>query len=381
MDAITETTNLEGPATTVTGDRGEEETYFRGSRGATTIGDASGATEPGRARLEHAMAGWNTTGLGTPQRATAGRVGNTGESHRAQEGPTNAAGRAIHDAVTELAPPAIGRQPQLVLVDGGLGIANQSMNSELHQPRPIKNNMATVLGDPDLVGVSEGRAGLQVTREVYRETEEPRAQKSSSIVKEHVIQHAGNLLNVTVGANKTSELSLGHDIYGPDRTKQPTEPNNLQITPGRIVEQVEHTESATSRVPSTVVNPFNSLEDTWVKSTMQNLAINDAINDDTNAPNTTTIGQLSASPILKHAIAGPDNLKPLKEIVIPLRHAINKSEVARLDSSRNPIRDPSGAEDTGEAYESVVHSKEMAIDDGIQLTTDTSNLASVTNPR
>ncbi|KAL0630980.1 hypothetical protein Q9L58_010171 [Maublancomyces gigas] len=352
VDTITETANSEGPATTTARDReAEEVAYFQGSRGDAT-----------EVMLEHAMAGWNTT----PQGTTAGRIGSTGEGLRA---PTTAVSHAVRHAANGLAPPAIDRKLQLKLADGGLGIANQSI-SETRQSRSIENNMATVLGDPDIVTVSEGRAGLQVTSEVHREEGE----KSSPIVKEHAIRYVGNLLGITGGADNTfSELSLGHDIYGPDRTKQPTS--------GRIVGQDGHTGSAIPRVPSTFVGSlFNSLEDTRVRGTVQKLAINGAMNDDINAPNATTIGRLSVSPVLEHAVAGLDNQKPLKEIVIPL-HVINKDEVTGLDGSHNPMRDPSGAEDTGVAYGGVVSSRLVAMDDGIQLTTSTPNPASVTNPR
>lgn len=360
MDTITETTDSEGPATTVAGDREEEEeTYFQGSRGD--------ATEPDIVMLEYAMAGWNTT----PQGTTAGGIGSTGEGLR---GPATAVSHAVRHAANGLAPPAVDRQLQLVLADGGLGIANRSMDSEMHQPRSIGNNMATALGELDIVTVSEGRAGLHVTSEVYREEGE----KASPIIKEHAFRYVGNLLDVTVGANNTSSgLGLGHGIYEPGRTKQPT----WLDTPGRIIGQDEYTVSAIPRVLSTVVGSlFNSLEDPRVKSAVQKLAINSAMDNGTNAPNATTIGQVSVSPALEHAVAGLDNLKPLKGMVVPL-HAIDKDEVTGLDSSHNPMGDPSGAEDTGEAYGGVVPSRLIAMDGGIQLTTSTPNPASFTNPR
>lgn len=380
VDAITETTNLGGPVMAVARDWEEEKnTSFRGSREATTIGRASGTTEPGRARLEHRMDGWDTTDLGTPQRTAVGRIGSMGAGRRVQERPTTAVSHAIHDADTEIPPPAIDWQPQLVLVDGGLKIANLSMESEMHQPRSIENDPVTALGDPDLVTASEGRAGLQITREVYREVDEPRAQESSPIVKAHAIQYIGNLLSVTATANKTfSELSLGHDVYQPERTKKPTGLNNLQISYSRIVGQDVCAESAIPRVPSTVANP---LEDTRVESTMQKPVVNHAMHDDTNAPNTTTISQLSALPILKHAIAGPDNLNQLKGMIIPLHRTVNIDVITGLDSSRNPMRDLSGAKGTGGAYGRVVYSRAMAVDDGIQATTSTPNPTTVTDSR
>lgn len=233
--------------------------------------------------------------------------------------------------------------------------------AEYWEEASIQRSGTTAIDDPAQPGWANDTMVRDQTGVVSLGGEEPRTQESVPVVKEHAI-HVGSSPNVTAG--NVSEFSLGHAVHRYDGTKQPTGPNNLQITRNRIIEQGEHIKSATPREPSTHIK---GLEDTRVRTTIQKQAINHAVYNNTDAPNTAATGQLSTSPISEQAVGGPEIPMQLERIDTSLHNTIDKATVTLLDSSLTIIGVPQDTENIREAYRRVGQSRTIAVYDSIPI--------------